>query len=67
MVVVELPEGSLPVGPHPSHQLVLQGGDVRHRQGQDLILEKYSSHKGEKAILDLTNGCHLFLICNIQN
>ena len=37
-VLVELPEGSVPVGAHPAHQVVLQLRNVSHRQLKDLLL-----------------------------
>ena len=57
MVVVELPEGSLPVGPHPPHQLVLQLRDVGHRQGQDLLLQTQYSRgtEGNWWMLSISN------------
>ena len=37
-VLVELPEGSVPVGAYPAHQVVLQLRNVSHRQLKDLLL-----------------------------
>ena len=41
-VLVELPEGSVPVGAYPAHQVVLQLRNVGHCQLEDLLLKVYS-------------------------
>ena len=41
-VLVELPEGAVPVSAHPSHQVVLQLRDVGHCQLKDLLLKFHS-------------------------
>ena len=41
-VLVELPEGAIPMGAHPTHQVVLELRDVGNCQLKDLLLKFHS-------------------------